>query len=180
MCTFPVYSFCTTWLVCFHWFLQKINKKYTHIYRIIHMTQAFRTKGLTTAARRFIIRSSSEKFALPNGKWTIPVLSALNSTFPFLNSSMVCKIRYGQRMQYTHLHHVSYMCWLYRTWGIVVVTVPAFGLGISPRGPKSLPRLATWSTNYLLFIFHRKLFRWRMTNQHNDFYFSFSKRQKGK
>ena len=42
----------------------------------------------TTAASKFTRRSSSEKSAFPKGMWTIPVLSALYSTFPFLNSAI--------------------------------------------------------------------------------------------
>lgn len=42
----------------------------------------------TIAASKFTKRSSSEKSAFPKGMCTIPVLSALYSTFPFLNSAI--------------------------------------------------------------------------------------------
>lgn len=42
----------------------------------------------TTAASKLTARSSSGKSAFPKGKWTIPVLSALYSTFPCLNSDI--------------------------------------------------------------------------------------------
>lgn len=45
----------------------------------------------TIAASKFTRRSSSEKSAFPKGKCTIPVLSALYSTFPCLNSAIACK-----------------------------------------------------------------------------------------
>jgi len=51
-------------------------------------------KEHTTAARKFTRRSSSEKSAFPKGKCTIPVLSALYSTFPCLNSAIACIVEW--------------------------------------------------------------------------------------
>lgn len=55
--------------------------------------QLFKTIRLepTIAAVKFTRRSSSEKSAFPKGKCTIPVLSALYSTFPCLNSAIAWK-----------------------------------------------------------------------------------------
>jgi hypothetical protein len=44
----------------------------------------------TIAQSKFVRRSSSGKSAFPKGKCTIPVLSALYSTFPCLNSAIAC------------------------------------------------------------------------------------------
>ena len=62
--------------------------------------------------------ASDEKLALPKRTCTMPALSALNSSFPALNSLMALSISF--------------------------VTVPALGLGIRPLGPNTLPNLATF------------------------------------
>lgn len=96
------------------------------------------------AASKFIRRSSLLKSGFPNGNWTIPVLSALYSTFPCLNSAIAwnqgCPMdRYKIWMQ------CRYRKTIIDTWGKLVDTVPSFGFGMSPRGPRSFPRLATWN-----------------------------------
>eukprot|EP00205_Picochlorum_sp_RCC944_P000681 CAMPEP_0182607440 /NCGR_PEP_ID=MMETSP1330-20130603/2135_1 /TAXON_ID=464278 /ORGANISM="Picochlorum sp., Strain RCC944" /LENGTH=162 /DNA_ID=CAMNT_0024826049 /DNA_START=56 /DNA_END=544 /DNA_ORIENTATION=+ len=71
-----------------------------------------------TIAERFSSKSSAEKLLLPKAKCTIPPLSALYSTAPAL-SAFTASSTLGE-------------------------TVPAFGLGISPFGPKTLPSFATF------------------------------------
>ena len=101
MCAFPVHSLCTWWLVCFCWFLHiKMACDYCYENHLgIRVAQKnkemhiYKVKGgsileHTTAASKFTRRSSSEKSAFPKGMWTIPVLSALYSTFPLLNSAI--------------------------------------------------------------------------------------------
>src|SRR5258708_20859091 len=60
---------------------------------------------------------SGVKEILPTGTWTSAVLSVRNSTLPALIS--------------------------FTALAMSVVTVPVFGLGIRPRGPRILPRLPT-------------------------------------
>src|ERR1035438_2506047 len=76
--------------------------------------------ALTTALNRleaFSTNFSDVKLILPTGAWMIPVLSTRNSTLPALISLTAFAT----------------------SW----VTVPVFGLGISPRGPRILPSLPT-------------------------------------
>mmetsp|Transcript_4572 Transcript_4572/g.11284 ORF Transcript_4572/g.11284 Transcript_4572/m.11284 type:complete len:360 (-) Transcript_4572:53-1132(-) len=70
----------------------------------------------STIDLRFNRRSSLPKLSLPNGTWTMPCLSARNSTLPPLNSDTALATS--------------------------VVTVPALGLGMSPLGPSMRPSLA--------------------------------------
>mmetsp|Transcript_11728 Transcript_11728/g.54603 ORF Transcript_11728/g.54603 Transcript_11728/m.54603 type:complete len:266 (-) Transcript_11728:146-943(-) len=70
----------------------------------------------STIASRFSERSASLKLVLPKGTWTMPCLSARNSTLPPLNSFTAVT-----------------------TSG---VTVPALGLGMRPLGPSARPSLA--------------------------------------
>ena len=60
---------------------------------------------------------SAEKLTLPTGAWMMPVLSTRNSTLPALTS--------------------------FTALATSTVTVPVFGFGIRPRGPRILPSLPT-------------------------------------
>src|SRR5580698_5940553 len=73
--------------------------------------------ALTTAANSawaLPASCSAEKLILPMGEWTMPVLSRRNSTLPALISATALATS--------------------------KVTVPVLGLGIRPRGPRTLPR----------------------------------------
>src|SRR5580658_1883286 len=79
----------------------------------------FATAGfaLITAVIRlaaFSINLSAGKLILPTAEWMMPVLSTRNSTLPALISFMALATS--------------------------KVTVPVLGLGIRPRGPRTLPR----------------------------------------
>ena len=67
--------------------------------------------------RPFCSSASCAKEIFPIPRWMSPCLSILNSTFPFFTSLTALPTS--------------------------IVTVPAFGLGISPRGPNTLPSLPT-------------------------------------
>src|SRR6185436_8488495 len=76
--------------------------------------------ALTTApirASAFSFSLSVPKDSLPTGAWMIPVLSTRNSTLPALIS--------------------------WTALATSTATVPAFGFGIRPRGPRTLPRRPT-------------------------------------
>mmetsp|Transcript_186 Transcript_186/g.458 ORF Transcript_186/g.458 Transcript_186/m.458 type:complete len:252 (-) Transcript_186:206-961(-) len=73
---------------------------------------------LPTIAARFSCKSSASKDVLPKERCTMPPLSALYSTVPAL-SALTASSTLGD-------------------------TVPAFGLGMRPLGPKTLPSLATF------------------------------------
>src|SRR5436853_540437 len=82
----------------------------------------FATVGLAlmTAVIRlaaFSTSLSAAKLALPTGAWMMPVLSTRNSTLPALISLIALATS--------------------------MVTVPVFGFGIRPRGPRILPSLPT-------------------------------------
>ncbi len=76
---------------------------------------AFTTLEITVVA--FSTSFSGAKLILPTGTCTSAVLSVRNSTLPALTS---CTARATSK-----------------------VTVPVFGLGISPRGPSTLPSRPT-------------------------------------
>src|SRR5437763_4999195 len=65
----------------------------------------------------FSVSWSAEKAILPTGTWMIEVLSTRNSTLPALISEIALATSN--------------------------VTVPVLGLGIRPRGPRTLPSLPT-------------------------------------
>src|ERR1022692_2135602 len=76
--------------------------------------------ALTTALMRleaFSTSFSDVKLILPTGAWMIPVLSTRNSTLPALISLIALTTS--------------------------TVTVPVFGLGMRPLGPRTLPSLPT-------------------------------------
>src|SRR5215469_9484826 len=76
--------------------------------------------ALITAVIRLAAFSTSlseEKLTLPTGAWMMPVLSTRNSTLPALTS--------------------------FTALATSTVTVPVFGLGMRPRGPRILPSLPT-------------------------------------
>src|SRR6266567_3372906 len=74
---------------------------------------AFTTASITAWA--FSASFALSNWILPMGQWTMPALSTRNSTLPALTSLMALATS--------------------------KVTVPVFGLGISPRGPSTLPSL---------------------------------------
>src|SRR6516225_1462363 len=76
--------------------------------------------ALITAVIKLAAFSNSlsvSKLILPTGAWIIPVLSTRNSTLPALTS--------------------------FTALATSTVTVPVLGLGINPRGPRTLPSLPT-------------------------------------
>src|SRR5579875_2484510 len=72
---------------------------------------------LEISAWAFSASFSTSKDTLPTGQWTIPVLSTRNSTLQALTSLTA--------------------------FATSMVTVPVFGLGIKPRGPRILPKRPT-------------------------------------
>jgi len=83
----------------------------------------FAAAGLarTIASRnacRFSVSASAVKDFFPIGAWTIPLLSTRNSILPALSS--------------------------FTALATSIVTVPAFGFGIRPRGPSTFPSGPSW------------------------------------
>ena len=72
---------------------------------------------LSTSACALATSESVAKEVLPSGAWMMPVLSTRNSTLPALISLTALAMS--------------------------MVTVPVFGFGISPRGPRTFPRRPT-------------------------------------
>ena len=71
----------------------------------------------SSSARRFSASASGLNDALPNGVWMMPAFSTRNSTRPALSSATAFLTS--------------------------AVTVPTFGFGIRPRGPRTRPILPT-------------------------------------